>query len=157
MLRAFKIENVFPGFHFLGMRGLFLIFLLFSFYANGQHNESLLDTSTDIFFRNKSTRLTKEAKRQLDSIAKISGSDTSLGIRLTISYRDLCDNCGGRAWDRVQRIATYLAAAGAVSGHISSVSFLDGETSKVEVSIVRWMNPSGAPPHPSLRKKKKLN
>ena len=111
------------------------------------------DSTVDIRFKGKSVQLERTAKQILDSLCAVAGQNPELGFVVTAYFQDMCIKCGPRAWDRTNRIVSYLIRKGVSAIRIRSTSELDS-INKVMVSMERWQ-PFSPDEHPKLRSRKK--
>jgi len=91
-----------------------------------------------ISFKAKSSKLTVNAKKQLDSLANfIKSTNDGCQLIATASYTDLCDRCGALAWDRTQAILYYLAKKGIDKDKMIGTSRLEGYTNFIKLSLAQ--------------------
>lgn len=91
--------------------------------------------SISIEFKPESIRLTKAARQSLDSISRHIGNDPEVRLKLVTHYKDLCDKCGSRSWDRVKAIVDYLYHKGIPQEGVSVINYLDGESDRIELIL----------------------
>lgn len=104
-----------------------------------------------VSFKDNSTKLTKEAKTKLDMMIVQIRHNRNKQVRLVTSFKDLCDECGKRSWDRTDVIFRYLENHGLRGIRPQFNTFWAEESNNVELILTEPIeyNPQ---PHPNLRK-----
>jgi len=132
---------------------LVILFLLLTscLTSLGQYSPCKEISLGSISFKPKSSKLTVNAKKQLDSLAKfINNSNNSCQLIATASYADRCDRCGGLAWDRTQAILSYLTKRGVANEKMAATSRLERNSNFIVLTLAQMTERNQL--HPNFRR-----
>ena len=88
-----------------------------------------------IEFRPESIELTRSAKSTLDSLAVLMQANSALGLKITASTKDLCDECGSLTFRRAKAIVRYISPLVPGNHNFSPITLLTGELNKIAVVL----------------------
>ncbi len=106
-----------------------------------------------IEFRPASLELTRSAKTTLDSLAELMQSDSTLGLKITASNKDLYDESSSLAFSRAKAIVRYISPLVPGNHNFSPLTLLTGELNKVAIVLSVWTPLETLLPHPGLKPK----
>lgn len=102
-----------------------------------------------VCFKDKSSKLTKEAKATLDTLIKQIQGKPAMQVKAVSSNKDFCDKCSSRSWKRVTAIMKYFTKHGVPKDRLVFTNLLEGESNKVEIFLAASVRDS---PHPNIKK-----
>lgn len=126
-------------------RTLSFIFLLLQLSTYGQNYDDTPDIQLGtVWFKGKSTKLTKDGKATLDSFIQQIQSNPSMHVQAISYNKDFCDKCGARSWKRANTVLTYLSKQGVPDNRLVFTNRLEGELNKVDLHLTSLF-PSDTP------------
>jgi hypothetical protein len=127
------------------LRILSALFLILNLTSYGQDGNNSPDIELgSVWFKEKSTKLTKDAKITLDSFMHIIQDNPTMHVRAVSYNKDFCDRCGVRSWRRATAVLTYLAKHGISNDRLSFTNQLEGELNKVDL-LLTSLTPNNTP------------
>ncbi len=136
------------------LRTIFILLYFLPSVSFGQENKHIPDIKLGtVWFKDKSTRLTLNAKLTLDSFIRQIQKDTTLSVQVISFNKDFCDKCGVRSWKRATTVLTYLAKHGVSNKRLTFTNRLEGELNKVDLFLTS-LKPDNMPA-PIIKRQKK--
>ena len=136
---------------------IFSYILAISLISGSQPSFGQTTTSPDddvklgtVWFKDKSAKLTKEAKAVLDSFLKRIQSNPTMQVKTVFSNKDFCSKCDIRNWKRSTSIFKYLSRHGVSERRLEFTNTVKEESNKVDIFFTASVSDS---PHPNIKKR----